>query len=316
MCVRGLRVALILVFLGSSIGALVGCSTAGLEVLPDGRWVPKELPAADRAVAAAKKAGKDKQCPDEFKAAEKLAKDAWPTYNSCRTKEAIAMANDAVAKANALCPPKAPAPAPAPMVPPAPTVISFTASPSSIDQGKCTTLKWSAVNAKSAEIDQGVGGVDAGDGSKQVCPGSTTTYTLTATGGGGSRSSSTTVTVIAPAPAVVDRLTVHVNFDTNKSTIRKSDVPELKKALAFANKYPGSTIEVDGYTDSTGSDKYNMGLSERRAAAVKEYLLKNGVTTADKITSRGFGESNPIASNDTADGKFQNRRVEILILSK
>ncbi|HTO88742.1 MAG TPA: OmpA family protein [Thermoanaerobaculia bacterium] len=311
---RVLRVALILVFLGSSIGVLVGC--AGLEVLPDGRWVPPELPAADRAVAAAKKAGKDKQCPDEFKAAEKLQKDAWPVYNSCRTKEAIAMAKDAVAKVNALCPPKAAAPAPAPMVPPAPTIISFSASPASVDQGKCATLSWSSVNAKSAEIDHGVGSVEAGDGSKQVCPSSTTTYTLTATGAGGSKTSSTTVTVNAAAPAVVDKLTVHVNFDTNKSTIRKSDVPELKKALAFANKYPGSTIEVDGYTDSTGSDKYNMGLSERRAAAVKEYLLANGVTSKDKITSRGFGKANPIASNDTADGRFQNRRVEILILSK
>jgi OmpA-OmpF porin, OOP family len=309
---RVLRVTLILVFLGSSIGALVGC--AGLEVLPDGRWVPKELPAADRAVSAAKKAGKDKECPEAFSAAEKLQKDAWPVYNSCRTKEAIAMANDAVAKANALCPPK-PVAAPAPVAP-APTIVSFSASPASIEQGKCATLSWSAVNASTASIDPGVGSVDPGDGSKQVCPNSTTQYTLTATGKGGSKTGSTTVDVISAAPKPIDKLTVHINFDTNKSTIRKSEIPELKQALAFANKYPGSTIEVDGYTDSTGSDKYNMGLSERRAAAVKQYLLANGVTTADKITSRGFGKANPVASNDTADGRFQNRRVEILILSK
>jgi OmpA-OmpF porin, OOP family len=312
MSLRALRVALILVFLISSIGALVGC--AGLEVLPDGRWVPMELVAAGKAIDAARKAGKDKECPDEFKAAEKLQKDAWPVYQSCHTKEAIAMSNEAIAKAKALCPAK-PAPAPAP-VPPAPTIIAFSASPASIDQGKCTTLSWSSVNAKSASIDQGVGSVDAGDGSKQVCPNSTTQYTLTATGGGGSKTSSTTVNVVSAAPIPIDKLTVHVNFDTNKSTIRKSDIPELQKALAFVKKYPGSSILVNGYTDSTGSDKYNMGLSDRRAAAVRQYLVDNGVTSADKITSKGFGKADPIASNDTADGRFQNRRVEIVILSK
>jgi outer membrane protein OmpA-like peptidoglycan-associated protein len=59
-----------------------------------------------------------------------------------------------------------------------------------------------------------------------------------------------------------------------------------------------------------------MGLSERRAESVKKWLLDNGATSADKITSRGFGESNPVADNGTAKGRFQNRRVEILILSR
>ena len=316
MSLRGLRVALILVFLGSSIGALVGC--AGLEVLPDGRWVPQELAAANRAIDAAKKAGKDKECPEAFKAAEKLKNDAWPVYNSCRTKEAIAMANEAVAKANALCPKIAEAPKPAappPAAAPAPVIVSFSAASASIEQGKCTNLTWSSHNATSASIDEGVGSVEP-NGSREVCPKDTTRYTLTATGEGGSQTASTTVTVIAPPPAPIDRLAVHLHFDTDKAVIRKGDLGELHKALQFVSKYPGATISVEGHTDSQGSDEYNQALSERRAAAVTKYLLDHGAVKSDKITSKGWGESRPVASNDTADGRAQNRRVEIVIVSR
>lgn len=157
------------------------------------------------------------------------------------------------------------------------------------------------------------------NGSKEVCPSTSTRYMLTATGAGGSRTEWASVAVNPPAPAPatpIDRLTVHVNFDTNKSVIRKADLKDLQKALEFVRKYPGCSISVEGHTDSTGKPTYNQGLSERRAAAVKKYLLDNGVTSADKITSVGYGETRPIASNDTAEGKFQNRRVEIVILSK
>jgi OmpA-OmpF porin, OOP family len=292
------------------LSVLVGC--AGLEVLPDGRWVPKELPAAGRAVDAAKQAGKDKECPDEFKAAEKLKNDAWPVYQSCRTKEAIAMANEAASKAAALCPKKA-APPPAPTAPPAapaPTV-SLSASPGSVPEGKCATLTWSSSNASSASIDQGVGRVDP-SGSRQVCPDRTTQYTIAAVGEGGSRSASTTVTV---NPKVVDRLTLHVNFDFNKATVRKQDDADLQKAIDFVKKYPGYKISLEGYTDNIGSDKYNLSLSEKRADAVKAYLLKHGVTDGARIKTSGHGKSNPIADNSTEKGRFENRRVEILILS-
>ncbi len=297
------------------LSVLVGC--AGLEVLPDGRWVPKELPAAGRAVDAAKKAGKDKECPEEFKAAEKLKNDAWPVYNSCRTKQAIEMANEAASKAAALCPKvaEAPKPAPPPAPPAAAPTISFSGSPASIEQGGCATLTWSTTNARSASIDQGVGSVER-SGSKQVCPSGTTRYTLTATGEGGSRTETTTVSVIPKPPAPIDRLTIHVNFDTDKSEIRKADLAELQKAVAFVKKYPGGQISVEGYTDSTGTEQYNLGLSERRAAAVKDYLVANGATKEDKISSRGLGESNPVGDNATAKGRFENRRVEVVIVSR
>ena len=318
MGVRSYR-ALVLLFLCAAAAVLVGCGE--LEYVPNSKWnyYHKPLPEAARAVDAAKAAGKDKECPAEFQAALKMKNDAYATYDACNTRLAIEQAKQAIAMVNALCPAK-PAP-PAPPVapaPPAPSIVSFSASPSTIDKGKCSTLSWSTVNVSSASIDEGLGSVDA-NGSKEVCPSSTTRYILSATGAGGSRTEWATVTVNAPTPAPatpIDRLTVHVNFDTNKSVIRKADLEELRKALEFVRKYPGGSISVEGHTDSTGTPKYNQGLSERRAAAVKKYLLDNGVASADKITSAGYGETRPIASNDTAEGRFQNRRVEIVILSK
>ena len=298
---------------------MAGC--AGREFAPkNGVWYyHQELPAADRAVAAARAAGKDKECPAEFQAAEKARKDAYDIYWSCRTQEGIAKANEATAQANALCPRKAmPAPppvmAPPPVVvpppPPAPTV-SLSANPASIVEGNCTTLNWSSSDAAEATIDQGVGKVGP-SGSRQVCPKVTTPYTLAAAGEGGSRTAATTVTV---TPRVIDRLTLHINFDTAKSDIRKADIPELEKAVAFVKKYPDSKVSVEGYTDSRGSDKYNQALSERRAQAVKKYLVDKG-EKGDRITAVGKGEADPIGDNKTKQGQFQNRRVEVLIISE
>ena len=319
MSVRWNR-ALVVVSLGALVGLLYGCTA--MEPMPGGRYFfyHQPLPEAQRALEAARAAGKDKQCPAEFAAAEKMEIEAFKLYDACHTDEAIAMAKNAIAALNALCPrvappppPPAPAPPPAPVSAPAPT-ITFSGDPSSIEKGRCATLTWSASDATSTSIDQGVGSVDA-SGSRQVCPENTTRYTLTASNAGGTRTASTLITVTAPA-APIDKMTIHVNFDTSKWAIRKPDLPDLKKAAAFVRKYPGATIEIDGHTDSTGSLEYNQVLSERRANAVKEWLLANGATSADKITARGFGKTKPIADNRTAKGRFQNRRVEILILSR
>jgi OOP family OmpA-OmpF porin len=125
-----------------------------------------------------------------------------------------------------------------------------------------------------------------------------------------------------PAPKVIDRLTVHVNFDFDKSTIKKANEAELKKAIDFVRKYPGSKVRLEGYTDSKGTEEYNQKLSERRAEAVEQYLIKEGAVESSMISAKGYGESNPIAPNKTLDGKdnpegrAENRRVEILIMSE
>jgi len=293
------------------LSVLVGCAGMGLEYAPKGQYLyyHVELPAAERAVQAARRAGKDKECPDEFKVVEMMGNKAYEVYWACRTNEAIAMANEVTIRANALCPPKKVV-----LPPPAPTV-SLSANPASVMQGQCATLVWTSANASSASIDQGVGTVDL-SGLRQVCPGTTTQYTIAAVGDGGTRSASTTVTVTAPpAPKVIDRLAIHVNFDFDKAIVRDADTAELQKALGFAKKYAGYKISIEGHTDSIGTDQYNQRLSERRAAAVREYLLKHGVANGARIKSAGYGESRPIADNSTEQGRFENRRVEILILS-
>lgn len=320
-----------------SVAALLaGC--AGVEFAPKGGmlWYHKELPAADRAVEAARAAGKAAQCPAAFNEAASLRDEAYKVYRACRTDEAIALANQATAKANALCPvarvaappvpapappPPVPAPAPPPPPPPAPTA-AISASPAAITAGQCTTLMWSSTNASSASVTPAIGGVDP-TGSRQVCPPSTTEYTLQASGPGGSRTASTTVTVTpapppppAPAPKVIERLTLRVNFDFDKAAIRPADVAELEKGVAFVKKYPGYKISIEGHTDSVGTEAYNQRLSERRAVAVKDYLVKQGAADGNRMTTVGYGESKPIADNKTPEGRFQNRRVEILILAE
>jgi OOP family OmpA-OmpF porin len=194
--------------------------------------------------------------------------------------------------------------------------VSLSASPAAIQQGQCATLAWTSANASSASIDQGVGKVDL-SGLRQVCPGSTTPYTIEAVGEGGSRTASTTVSVALPPPApkVIDRLAIHVNFDFDKATIRSADTAELQKAVDFVKKYPGYGSSIEGHTDNIGSERYNQRLSERRAAAVKEHLLKHGVADGARLKTKGYGKSKPIADNSTEKSRFENRRVEILILS-
>ncbi|MFZ5906673.1 MAG: OmpA family protein [Nitrospirota bacterium] len=113
---------------------------------------------------------------------------------------------------------------------------------------------------------------------------------------------------------VIDKFTLTINFDFDKATIRKADVAELRKAIEFIKKYPGHKIRLEGHTDWTGTEQYNQRLSERRALAAKNYLVTKGKIESSGISTVGYGESNPVASNKTWDGRFQNRRVEILIL--
>jgi outer membrane protein OmpA-like peptidoglycan-associated protein len=118
-----------------------------------------------------------------------------------------------------------------------------------------------------------------------------------------------------PAPKVIDKMTLQVFFDFDKDILTEADLKELPKAVAFVKKYPGAKIRLDGYTDSIGTDAYNIKLSERRATAVKNYLIKEAGVSSSKITAVGHGEADPVADNKTEEGRTKNRRVEISILS-
>jgi len=98
-------------------------------------------------------------------------------------------------------------------------------------------------------------------------------------------------------------------FDTAQATLRSESRAELDRLAAFLRDNPSITLEIGGHTDSEGSDASNQRLSERRAQSVVDFLTGAGVT-ASRLRARGYGESEPVASNDTADGRQQNRRVE------
>jgi len=103
-----------------------------------------------------------------------------------------------------------------------------------------------------------------------------------------------------------------VNFDFDKYNIRPDAVPILDQAAATLKEYGDVTVSVNGHTDSIGTEAYNQRLSLRRAEAVRAYLERRGVA-ARRMTVRGFGESDPVATNETAEGRAQNRRVELIV---
>lgn len=106
-----------------------------------------------------------------------------------------------------------------------------------------------------------------------------------------------------------------VNFETNSDRLVTGAQRVLDEAAASLIKNPSITVEVQGHTDSDGAADYNQNLSERRAIAVMEYLIAAGVN-ASRLTARGFGESQPIADNSSREGKAQNRRVVLSILTR
>jgi outer membrane protein OmpA-like peptidoglycan-associated protein len=103
-----------------------------------------------------------------------------------------------------------------------------------------------------------------------------------------------------------------VLFDTAKSTLRPLAREKLAKVAGIVSGHPGLRLDVEGYTDSVGGDDYNQQLSEQRGESVRGYLTDQGMA-AGSVTSKGFGKTRPVASNDTAEGRQQNRRVEIVI---
>ncbi|HVD97746.1 MAG TPA: OmpA family protein [Cytophagaceae bacterium] len=105
----------------------------------------------------------------------------------------------------------------------------------------------------------------------------------------------------------------NIFFDFDKATLRKESDTELQKIVAFLTQYQDLKVEISGYTDNKGNDKYNQKLSERRAETVVKYLIKNGINK-ELLVSKGYGKSKPIAPNETDEGRQLNRRTELKIL--
>lgn len=320
-------------------GGLSGCANYEVNTkrgnIP-GYYIRTEMQEADRAVEAARSAGKDKACPAEFKAAEDAKNKAYDTFRACHTEEGAAQAKQATAMANALCPP--PAPDAAKPAPPVPTA-QLTANPMTVKKGEAAKLSWNSQNTSECTITPALGTVQP-SGSMSVTPAASTDYKLVCTGAGGSVEKSLSLAVVEPPKdsdndGVIDDLDkcpntpagtkvdavgcpivecqsakVDINFETNKYEILPAHYAELEIVFAKLNKFPKATAVIEGYTDNVGAAAYNQKLSERRANAVKNYFIDKHGVAASRLSAAGYGESKPVASNANAAGRNQNRRVE------
>ena len=205
---------------------MFGC--AGKEFAPKDPYpywyYPKELPQADRAVEAARQAGKDKECPQEFKEAEDLKNKAYEVYVACMDQEAIDLANKATNKANALCPPK----------PEAKPEVKPEVKP------ETKPAPMSAPQAEQKEVSL-----------------------------------------------------ENVHFDFDKATLTSEAREILDKNIQLLKENPELKVTIEGHACQHGPAKYNMRLSERRAEAVKEYLVKGGIQT-DRLSTIAYGKTRPL----------------------
>ena len=212
----------------------------------------------------------------------------------------------------------APPPPPAPVEQPKPQpTVTLSADPTSINKGDSSTLSWSSTNATQLTIAPEVGTVTA-EGSTKVTPSDSTTYTITASGPGGSATSTARVTVSTPAPPVepppapdLDALFLKevrdAYFDFNKADVRADARDALTKTAEFLRNNPGIRVTVEGHCDERGSTEYNLALGDRRAGAVKQYLVSLGIS-ADRISTVSFGKEKPFCNEHNEACWQQNRR--------
>lgn len=143
-----------------------------------------------------------------------------------------------------------------------------------------------------------------GDGvpdSRDACPDTPRTYAVDDRG--------------CPIPLEeVARIDLQVNFDFDRAEVKPEYFSEIRQVADFMTQYPDVVVELEGHTDSTGTEEYNQGLSQRRVNAVREVLISQMGMQASRITATGYGETRPVASNSTSEGRAQNRRVVSVII--
>jgi peptidoglycan-associated lipoprotein len=209
-------------------------------------------------------------------------------------------------------------PPPAQTPPPARPTVTLQANPTSLNKGDATTLSWSSTNATQLSIAPEVGAV-APEGSTKVTPGDSTTYTITASGPGGSADASVRVTVAAPPPPPVEqpkgpsmeelflKEVRDAYFDLDKADLRPDAREALSKTADFLKNYPTIKVNIEGHCDERGSTEYNLALGDRRAAAVKQFLVSQGIS-ADRMSTVSFGKEKPFCMESTEACWQQNRR--------
>ncbi len=226
---------------------------------------------------------------------------------------------------------KKPAPAPPPPPPPAPQAATakptakLSVNPTSIERGQSATLEWSTTDATSVNI-EGVGSV-ATSGSQSVRPTQSTTYRLTATGPGGSETATARVTVTNPPPTQTTTVQPPRNpseeelfaqevktiyFDYDKYDVRDDQKGVLQGNANFLRAHPGMKLVIEGHCDERGSEEYNLGLGDRRAASLKEALSAMGIN-GDRIRTLSYGKERPVCTDSNEDCWQKNRRGQFVL---
>jgi len=210
---------------------------------------------------------------------------------------------------------QAPPPPPPPPPPPSPTA-SISASPNSVEKGMSTTLTWQTTNATDVSID-GIGAVQP-NGSQQVTPADSTTYHLVAKGAGGTQEATARVTVNAPPPPppppsslteeeLFGQNVKDVYFDYDSEAIRPDQQSAIQADATFLNQHSNIQFTIEGHCDERGSTEYNLALGDRRAAAVKQYLVSLGIG-ADRMSTVSYGKEKPFCTESNEDCWQRNRR--------
>lgn len=196
---------------------------------------------------------------------------------------------------------------------PAPT-SSLLVTPVSVTRGETATLNWTSQNATNCDLQPGIGRVET-LGSKEITPVADTSYTLNCSGPGGTVTSRANVSVVSAPPVVLrpereETVNLLIEFDFDKSVIKPEFYQNVDAVGEFMQKYPTVSMTVEGHTDSVGKNAYNQKLSQRRAQAVKKYIVDKFSIDAKRIKAVGYGETKPIDTNETDEGRYHNRRVQ------
>ena len=214
--------------------------------------------------------------------------------------------------------PEAPPPAP-----PGPPVCKLTAEPAAVEQGKSVTLSWTTENTTDVTIDQGIG-KQLTQGSVSAKPESSTTYILTASGAGGSATCTARVTVTPAAPAApsvteenlatgaasVASQLQDAFFDYDSSDLRQDAQQALTTDANALKGHAGVQFTAEGYCDQRGSEEYNLGLGQRRAAAARDFLVNLGIPAND-VSTVSYGKDRLACTEDTEECWQKNRRVHL-----
>lgn len=213
-------------------------------------------------------------------------------------------------------------PPPPPPPPPAAPTVTLSASPSTIERGQSSTLRWSSSNAGSVSIDGGIGNVEA-SGSRTINPTASMTYRARATGPGGSATAEARVTVTEPpAPPPPPRTITDAEFfstnikdaffDYDRYDIREDARIALMGDARALRERSGINVIIEGHCDERGSEKYNLALGDRRANAARAFLVDQGIAST-RIDTISIGEERPFAEGHDEAAWAQNRRAHFVL---